>query len=99
MLGQSYKLSEKWVGPLITKVLITMRWRLNALVDVGQLKPDDVTQEQWNTLVRRRSMEDSQVMSDHMRLIIGQGIQDNSTKSNREQHYCETGKHHPLSLL
>lgn len=69
MLGQSYKVSEKWVGPIITKVLITTRWRLNTLVDAGQPKPADVTQEQWNILVRRRSTEDSQVMSEHMRSI------------------------------
>lgn len=69
MLGQSFRLSEKWMGPIITKILITSRWRLNTLIDAGQPKPADVSEEQWNTLVRRRKTEDSQVMSEHMRAI------------------------------
>lgn len=57
------------MGPIVTKILITARWRLNALIDVGQAKPADVSEEQWNTLVRRRNTEDSQIMSHHMRAI------------------------------
>lgn len=69
MLGQSIKVSGRWIGPLVTKVLITTRWRLNTLIDGGQPKPADVTQEQWNTLVRRRNTQESQITSDHMRSI------------------------------
>lgn len=57
------------MGPIITKILITTRWRLNALIDAGQQRPVDISDEQWNTLVRRRNTEDSQVMSKHMRSI------------------------------
>jgi len=46
-----------------------MRWRWNTLIDVGQAKPANVTQEQWNILVRSCNTEDSQVMSEHMRSI------------------------------
>lgn len=69
MLGQSFKLNNKWMAPIITKVLITTRWRLNTLIDAGQPKPADVTDEQWDTLMRRRKSEGSQVISDHMRSI------------------------------
>lgn len=82
MLGQSFRLSEKWMGPIITKVLITARWRLNALIDAGQAKPSVVSEDQWNTLVRRRKTEDSQVMSEHMRAISqGKGSRTAQLKS------------------
>lgn len=69
MLGQFYKLSERWVGPIITKILISTRWRLNTLIDVGQPKLVDVTYEQWNILVKWHSTEDSQILSKHIRSI------------------------------
>lgn len=69
MLGQSFKVNEKWIGPIITKVFITTRWKLNTLIDAGQAKPADVTQEQWNTLVRKWNTEEAQVTSEHMRSI------------------------------
>lgn len=69
MLGQSFRLSEKWMGPIITKILITSLWRLNTLIDAGQEKPADVSKDLWNTLVRRRKTEDSQVMFEYMRAI------------------------------
>ena len=31
--GKTQKINKKWFGPLITKVLITVRWRLNQLIN------------------------------------------------------------------
>lgn len=51
MLEQSFRLSEKWMGPIITKILITSRWRLNTLIDARQPKLAHVSDEQWTMLV------------------------------------------------
>jgi hypothetical protein len=40
--GSKKKINEKWFGPIITKVLITARWRLNNLIDAGCPKPAEV---------------------------------------------------------
>ena len=55
--------------PIITKVLINTRWRLNQLIDNNMGKPADVHSEHWNTLVAMRTTEASQAKSEHMRSI------------------------------
>lgn len=55
--------------PIITKVLINTRWRLNTLIDSNAGKPPDVDAEHWKTLVAMRGTEAAQVKSDHMRTI------------------------------
>ena len=55
--------------PIITKVLINIRWRLNQLIDNNAAKPADVDAEHWKTLVAMRGTEAAQVKSDHMRTI------------------------------
>ena len=69
MCGQSDKVCEKWMRPIITKVLINTRWRLNQLIDNNAGKPADVDPEHWKTLVAMRATEAAQVKSDHMRSI------------------------------
>ena len=69
MCGQSDKVCEKWMRPIITKVLINTRWRLNQLIDNDAGKPGDVDPEHWKTLVAMRATEAAQVKSDHMRSI------------------------------
>ena len=69
MCGQSDKLCEKWMRPIITKVLINTRWRLNQLVGNNAGKPADVDPEHWKTLVAMRATKATQVKSDHMRSI------------------------------
>ena len=69
MCGQSDKVCEKWMRPIITKVLINTRWRLNELIDNDAGKPGDVDPEHWKTLVAMRATEAAQVKSDHMRSI------------------------------
>jgi hypothetical protein len=69
MCGQSDKVCEKWMRPIITKVLINTRWRLNQLIDNNGGKPADVDPEHWKTLVAMRTTEAAQMKSDHMRSI------------------------------
>lgn len=67
--GSKKKINEKWFGPIITKVLITMRWRLNNLIDAGCPKPAEVKDDQWNHLLTVRKTEDSKKKSEQMRAI------------------------------
>ena len=69
MCGQSDKVCEKWKRPIITKVLINTRWRLNQLMDNNASKPADVDPEHWKTLIAMRTTEAAQVKSEHMRSI------------------------------
>ena len=63
------KVCKKWMRPIITKVLINTRWRLNQLIDNNAGKPADVDPEHWKTLVAMRATEGAQVKSEHMRSI------------------------------
>jgi hypothetical protein len=67
--GKKKKINEKWVSPIITKVLITARWRLNNLIDLGAPKPAEVPDAQWNYLVTQRTTEKSKAKSEQMRAI------------------------------
>jgi hypothetical protein len=69
MCGQCDKVCEKWMRPIITKVLINTRWRLNQLIDNNASKPADVDPEHWKTLIAMRTTEAAQVKSEHMRSI------------------------------
>lgn len=69
MCGQSDKVCEKWMRPIITKVLINTPWRLNSLIDNNGSKPADVDLEHWKTLVAMRATEAAQARSEHMRGI------------------------------
>lgn len=74
MKGWSEGVSEKWVSPIITKILINTRWRLNGLIDTEKTKLVEVTDEQWNTLVNNRANPASRKVSEHMRAIsVGKG--------------------------
>ena len=45
MCEDSSKVSEKWMQPIITMVLINTRWRFNQLIDKNMGKPADVQSE------------------------------------------------------
>ena len=64
------KVCEKWMRPIITKVLINTRWRLNQLINNKAGKPIDVDPEHWKTLVAMRATEGVHVKSEHMRSIL-----------------------------
>ena len=55
--------------PIITKVLINTRWRLNQLIDNNAGKPTDVHPEHWKTLVAMHATEVAQVKLEHMHSI------------------------------
>jgi len=59
--------NEKWVGPIITKILINTRWRLNGLIDRNKSKPPEVMDEQWNMLTQNRASLGVRKMFEHMR--------------------------------
>ena len=44
------KFFEKWMQPIIIKVLITTRWKLNQLIDKNIDKSADVQSERWKIL-------------------------------------------------
>jgi hypothetical protein len=69
MCGHCDKVCEKWMRPIITKVLINTRWRLNQLIDNKGSKPADVDVEHWKTLVAMRATEAAHMRSEHMRSI------------------------------
>jgi hypothetical protein len=69
MCGHCNKVCEKWMRPIITKVLINTRWRLNQLIDNNAGKPADVDAEHWKTLVAMRATEAAHLKSEHMRSI------------------------------
>ena len=69
MCGHCDKVCEKWMRPIITKVLINTRWRLNQLIDNNAGKPPDVDAEHWKTLVGMRAIEAAHLKSQHMRSI------------------------------
>lgn len=67
--GSKKKIKDKWFGPLITKVLIQQRWKLNALIDAGAPKPPEVKNEHWNILMTNRASEEAKAKSEKMRAI------------------------------
>lgn len=69
MCGDAERLSEKYLQPIITKTLITTRFRINQLIDAKQKRPDDVHGPYWKKLVALRSTEAARQRSAHMRAI------------------------------
>lgn len=67
--GSKKKINEKWIGPLVTKALITERWRLNGLIDLNSSKPAELSDALWNKLVIKRRSEAAKKKSEHMRSI------------------------------
>lgn len=69
MCGDAERVTEKYLQPIITKTLITTRFRINQLIDAKQKRPDDVHGPYWKKLVAMRSTEAAQQRSAHMRSI------------------------------
>lgn len=64
-VGAIVQTERKVHGPIITKILITNRWRLNTLIDAGQAKPADVSEDQWN--VRAGALTKDRGLTGHVR--------------------------------
>lgn len=100
MCGQSKKVCEKWMRPIITKVLINTRWRLNQLIDNNAGKPADVDTEHWKTLVGMRATEAAQVKSEHMRAISkGKGSTTAQMKAIEREVVSRLVSHPPLYVV
>ena len=69
MCGHCDKVCEKWMRPIITKVLINTRRRLNQLIDNNAGKQVDLDLEHQKTLVAMRATEGAQVKPEHMHSI------------------------------
>ena len=86
--------------PIITKVLINTRWRLNQLIDNNAGKPADVDPEHWKTLVGMRAMEVAQVKSEHMRAISkGKGSTTAQMKAIEREVVSRLVSHPPLYVV
>lgn len=62
-------MSEKWTQPIITKVLINTRWKLNQLIDAMVGKFNNLHPEHWKTIVAMHATEVAQVECEHMHSI------------------------------
>lgn len=57
------------MGPIITKGLITSRFRINQLIDANKPRPEDIKKEYWDDMVATRATEAAQAKSTQMRSI------------------------------
>jgi hypothetical protein len=69
MCGDASRVSEKYLTPIITKTLITTRYRINQLIDADAKRPDDVSGPYWKKLVALRHTEAARQKSAQMRSI------------------------------
>ena len=60
------EVDSAWVATKVNKVLTNRRYALNQLIDRGQMKPPEVTDQQWNMLVTRRSSSEAKLQSERM---------------------------------
>lgn len=67
--GDNTKVSDKYIQPIITKTLITARYRINQLIDGDHRRPDDVPLAYWKKMVEIRSTDTAKQKSAHMRAI------------------------------
>lgn len=88
--GDARKISEQWLGPLITKALINARWKVNQLIDMGKRRPAEVDREQWNILVAKRKTDESKQKSEKMRSISkGKGSVASQLQTIEKDVLCE----------
>lgn len=69
MCGDAERVSEKFFTPIITKTLITARYRINQLIDANQKRPDDVPAPYWKKMVEIRSTDAAKQRLAQMRSI------------------------------
>ena len=69
MCGASKRVSERYLGPIITKSLIVLRYKINCLIDSSASRPEDVSPTHWKELQAIRATEEAQEKSAQMRSI------------------------------
>ena len=79
MRRESNRVSKKWMQPIITKVLIHVRWKLNRIIDRDERMPAEMDLQVWDDLVAMRGSKASQQKLAHMRQIL-QGKGSNSAQ-------------------
>lgn len=67
--GRRKTMDQSWITKKANKILINRRFRLNRMIDLKQPKPPEVTDKQWNWLVKKRATDDSKVKSEKMRKV------------------------------
>lgn len=83
--GHRQSVDQAWIAKKANKCLTNQRFRLNKMIDLKQRKPPEVTDKQWNLLVKRRATEESKIKSEKMRRVSkGKGSKAAQLASLRE---------------
>ena len=62
-------MEQEYIRVRVNKILINRRFRLNRMIDQKERKPPEVSDDQWNRLVRKRATEESKVTTEKMRKV------------------------------
>ena len=62
-------MEPEYIRVRVNKILINRRFRLNRMIDQKERKPPEVSDDQWNRLVRKRATEESKLTTEKMRKV------------------------------
>lgn len=67
--GERKSMEPEYIRVRVNKILINRRFRLNRMIDQKERKPPEVSDDQWNRLVQKRSTEESKLTTEKMRKV------------------------------
>ena len=67
--GARKSMEPEYIRVRVNKILINRRFRLNRMIDQKERKPPEVSDDQWNMLVRKRATEESKLTTEKMRKV------------------------------
>jgi hypothetical protein len=67
--GARKSMEPEYIRVRVNKILINRRFRLNRMIDQKERKPPEVSDDQWNRLVRKRATEESKLTTEKMRKV------------------------------
>jgi hypothetical protein len=67
--GAQKSMEPEYIRVRVNKILINRRFRLNRMIDQKERKPPEVSDDQWNRLVRKRATEESKLTTEKMRKV------------------------------
>ena len=68
--GARKSMEPEYIRVRVNKILINRRFRLNRMIDQKERKPPEVSDDQWNRLVRKRATEESKLTTEKMRKVV-----------------------------
>lgn len=78
-------MDSAWIAKKVNKTLTNRRYALNQLIDKGHRKPPEVTDQQWNKLVKRRGTVEAKLKSERMAHVSkGKGSKGTTSTALRE---------------